>query len=36
MAHFGLVILAVGDYDAAIDFYVNAAGFRLVEDTATG
>ena len=33
MAHIGLVTLVVGDYDAAIDFYVNALGFRLVEDT---
>jgi catechol 2,3-dioxygenase-like lactoylglutathione lyase family enzyme len=33
MAHIGLVALVVGDYDAAIDFYVNAVGFRLVEDT---
>ena len=33
MAHIGLVALLVSDYDAAIDFYVNALGFRLVEDT---
>jgi catechol 2,3-dioxygenase-like lactoylglutathione lyase family enzyme len=33
MAHIGLVTVVVGDYDAAIDFYVNAVGFRLVEDT---
>jgi predicted enzyme related to lactoylglutathione lyase len=25
--------VVVGDYDAAIDFYVRAVGFRLVEDT---
>jgi catechol 2,3-dioxygenase-like lactoylglutathione lyase family enzyme len=33
MAHISLVALLVSDYDAAIDFYVNALGFRLVEDT---
>ena len=33
MAHIGLVALLVSDYDAAIDFYVSALGFRLVEDT---
>jgi len=33
MAHIGLLALLVGDYDEAIDFYVNAVGFRLVEDT---
>jgi catechol 2,3-dioxygenase-like lactoylglutathione lyase family enzyme len=34
MAHIGLVTPVVRDYDEAIDFYVRAAGFRLVEDTA--
>jgi catechol 2,3-dioxygenase-like lactoylglutathione lyase family enzyme len=33
MAHIGLVALLVSDYDEAIDFYVSAVGFRLVEDT---
>jgi catechol 2,3-dioxygenase-like lactoylglutathione lyase family enzyme len=33
MAHIGLVTLVVRDYDEAIDFYVRAAGFRLVEGT---
>ncbi|MQA85625.1 MAG: VOC family protein [Streptosporangiales bacterium] len=32
MAHIGLVTLLVRDYDEAIEFYVRAAGFRLVED----
>jgi catechol 2,3-dioxygenase-like lactoylglutathione lyase family enzyme len=33
MANLGLVALVVADYDEAIDFYVNALGFELVEDT---
>ncbi len=33
LAHIGLVALLVRDYDEAIDFYVGAVGFRLVEDT---
>jgi catechol 2,3-dioxygenase-like lactoylglutathione lyase family enzyme len=36
MAHIGLVTLVVADYDEAIDFYVRAAGFDLVEDTRLG
>ena len=36
MAHISLVALVVDDYDAAIYFYVAAAGFRLVEDTPLG
>lgn len=31
--HLGLVSLVVQDYDAALDFYVEKLGFRLVEDT---
>jgi catechol 2,3-dioxygenase-like lactoylglutathione lyase family enzyme len=34
MAHIGLVTLVVRDYDEAIDFYVRAVGFGVVEDTA--
>jgi catechol 2,3-dioxygenase-like lactoylglutathione lyase family enzyme len=34
MAHIGLVALVVRDYDEAIAFYVQAAGFDLREDTA--
>lgn len=34
MAYISLVTLVIRDYDEAIDFYVRAAGFRLVEDTA--
>jgi uncharacterized glyoxalase superfamily protein PhnB len=33
MAHIGLVALVVRDYDEAIAFYVDAAGFELREDT---
>ena len=33
MAYIGLVTLVVRDYDEAIDFYVRAAGFQLVQDT---
>jgi catechol 2,3-dioxygenase-like lactoylglutathione lyase family enzyme len=29
----GLVTLVVSDYDEAIDYFVGAIGFRLVEDT---
>jgi catechol 2,3-dioxygenase-like lactoylglutathione lyase family enzyme len=35
-AGLGLVTLVVPDYDVAIGFYVGAAGFSLVEDTALG
>ena len=31
--HLGLVSLVVGDYDEAIQFYVQTLGFSLVEDT---
>ncbi|MFC4019455.1 VOC family protein [Micromonospora sp. GCM10011542] len=34
MAQLGLVALVVREYDEAIDFYVGALGFELVEDTA--
>jgi catechol 2,3-dioxygenase-like lactoylglutathione lyase family enzyme len=33
MPHLGLVTIVVKDYDEAIDFYVNALGFELREDT---
>lgn len=33
VTHIGLVTLVVRDYDEAIDFYVRAAGFSLVEDS---
>lgn len=33
MQTIGYVTLVVKDYDAAIRFYVNTLGFRLVEDT---
>ena len=33
MAHIGLVTLVVRDYDEAIDFYVGAVGFAVVQDT---
>ncbi len=33
MAYISLVPVVVRDYDEAIDFYVRAAGFRLVEDS---
>jgi len=33
MTDAGLVTLVVRDYDEAIDFYVRAVGFRLVEET---
>ena len=32
--HLGLVALLVADYDAAIAFYRDRLGFRLIEDTA--
>jgi catechol 2,3-dioxygenase-like lactoylglutathione lyase family enzyme len=32
-ADIALVALLVRDYDEAIDFYVNALGFKLIEDT---
>ena len=32
MPHLGLLTVLVDDYDAAIDHYVNALGFVLVED----
>ncbi|MFJ2814726.1 MULTISPECIES: VOC family protein [unclassified Streptomyces] len=32
MSHIALVTLVVDDYDTAIRFYVDALGFRLVED----
>jgi len=32
MSHLELVALVVRDYDPAIDFFVNALGFELVED----
>jgi catechol 2,3-dioxygenase-like lactoylglutathione lyase family enzyme len=34
--HISAFALVVPDYDAGIDFYVNRAGFRLVEDTDLG
>ncbi len=34
--HIGLIALVVHDYDEAIDFYVNAVGFELREDTPLG
>ena len=33
VAHLQLVSLIVDDYDAAIDFFVQALGFELVEDS---
>ncbi len=33
MAHIGLITLVVRDYDEAIDFYVDAVGFGVVQDT---
>ncbi|MFG2195979.1 VOC family protein [Streptomyces sp. NPDC048639] len=36
MPHLGLVTLVVPDYDEAIAFYVDAVGFRLLEDTPLG
>jgi catechol 2,3-dioxygenase-like lactoylglutathione lyase family enzyme len=32
MSHLELVALVVRDYDPAIDFFVNALGFELIED----
>ena len=34
MAHLGTTTILVDDYDAAIEFFVDALGFELVEDTA--
>ena len=31
--HIELIAIIVNDYDAAIDFFVDAAGFELVEDS---
>ena len=31
--HLGLVALVIDDYDQAIDFFVRALGFELVEDS---
>jgi catechol 2,3-dioxygenase-like lactoylglutathione lyase family enzyme len=31
--HVGLVTIVVDDYDPAIDFFVNALGFELVDDS---
>ncbi len=36
MARIGLVTLVVADYDEAVDYYVRAVGFELVEDTDLG
>lgn len=36
MPHIGLVTVLVHDYDEAIEFYVDALGFRLAEDTDLG
>ena len=33
MPHLGLVTIVVSEYDPAIDFFVNALGFELVEDS---
>jgi catechol 2,3-dioxygenase-like lactoylglutathione lyase family enzyme len=33
MSHLGMITVVVDDYDAAIDYYTNALGFTLVEDT---
>ena len=33
--HLELVAIVVEEYDAAIDFFVNALGFELVEDSAS-
>lgn len=35
-AHIGAVAIVVPDYDAALDFYVGALGFDLIEDTDMG
>lgn len=36
MPHIGAIALVVGDYDAALAFYVGKLGFTLIEDTALG
>ncbi|MEV6319352.1 VOC family protein [Streptomyces sp. NPDC051776] len=36
MPHLGLVTMVVPDYDEAMAFYVDAVGFRLLEDTPLG
>jgi catechol 2,3-dioxygenase-like lactoylglutathione lyase family enzyme len=36
MSRISLVALVVADYDEAIDYYVRAVGFALVEDTDLG
>lgn len=33
MAHLGIVTIVVDDYDRAIEFFVDALGFDLVEDS---
>jgi len=33
MSHLGMITVVVDDYDVAIDYYTNALGFTLVEDT---
>ncbi|MDP4589098.1 MAG: VOC family protein [Candidatus Nanopelagicales bacterium] len=33
MSHLGMITVVVDDYDSAIDYYTNALGFTLVEDT---
>ena len=32
----GYIALLVRDYDEAIDFYTQALGFQLIEDTSLG
>ena len=34
MAYLGMTTILVDDYDAAIEFFVDALGFELVDDTA--
>ena len=33
MSHLGMITVVVDDYDVAIDYYTNALGFTLVEDS---
>jgi len=33
MSHLGMITVVVDDYDSAIDYYTNALGLTLVEDT---
>ena len=33
MSHLGMITVVVDDYDTAIDYYTEALGFTLVEDT---